>query len=270
MSHGGTAGGLAAGFLYSRSMPLVRAARCLIALIVLIALPARAAEVQVAAAANLGPAIEKIAAAFARTTGHRAVVALGSTGKLYAQIRHGAPFEVLLAADAETPRRLEAEGLALRDSRFTYAIGKLVLWSPREGAVDGRGEVLRQPPRGKLAIANPRVAPYGAAAVQALEQLGLLAAWEPHFVLGESISQAYQFVDSGNAALGFVALSQVAEDGRIARGSGWLVPAHLHAPLRQDAVLLGPGASNPAAAAFLLYLRGNAARAILRRAGYAF
>jgi molybdate transport system substrate-binding protein len=198
------------------------------------------------------------------------VVALGSTGKLYAQIRNGAPFEVLLAADEETPRRLEAEGLARPDSRFTYAVGKLVLWSPREGVVDSRGEVLRQPAQGKLAIANPRVAPYGAAAVESLQQLGLLSMWEPQFVQGESVAQAYQFVASGNAALGFIALSQVAEDGRIARGSGWLVPAHLYSPLRQDAVLLNAGASNPAATAFLLYLRGNAARAILRRAGYAF
>lgn len=249
-------------------MALSRAAA--VCLIALLALSARAEEVQVAAAANLGPAIERIAAAFARTTGHKAVVALGSTGKLYAQIRNGAPFEVLLAADEETPRRLEAEGLARPDSRFTYAVGKLVLWSPREGVVDSRGEVLRQPAQGKLAIANPRVAPYGAAAMESLQQLGLLSVWEPQFVQGESVAQAYQFVASGNAALGFIALSQVAEDGRIARGSGWLVPAHLYSPLRQDAVLLNAGASNPAATAFLLYLRGNAARAILRRAGYAF
>lgn len=241
-----------------------------VCLTVLLALPVRAEEVQVAAAANLGPAIERIAAAFARTTGHKAVVALGSTGKLYAQIRNGAPFEVLLAADEETPRRLETEGLARPDTRFTYAVGKLVLWSPREGVVDPRGEVLRQAPQGKLAMANPRVSPYGAAAMESLQQLGLLSVWEPQFVLGESVAQAYQFVASGNAALGFVALSQVAEDGRIARGSGWLVPAHLYAPLRQDAVLLNAGASNPAATAFLLYLRGNAARAVLRRAGYAF
>jgi molybdate transport system substrate-binding protein len=241
-----------------------------VCLTLLLALPARAEEVQVAAAANLGPAIERSAAAFARTTGHKAVVALGSTGKLYAQIRNGAPFEVLLAADEETPRRLETEGLARPDTRFTYAVGKLVLWSPREGVVDARGEVLRQATQGKLAIANPRVAPYGAAALESLQQLGLLAVWEPQLVQGESVAQAFQFVASGNAVLGFIALSQVAEDGRIARGSGWLVPAHLYSPLRQDAVLLNAGASNPVAAAFLLYLRGNAARAILRRAGYAF
>jgi molybdate transport system substrate-binding protein len=249
-------------------MALFRAAA--VCLLALLAASARAGEVQVAAAANLGPAIERIAAAFSRTAGHKAVVALGSTGKLYAQIRNGAPFEVLLAADEETPRRLETEGLARPGTRFTYAVGKLVLWSPREGVVDSRGEVLRQAAQGKLAIANPRVAPYGAAAVESLQQLGLLSVWEPQFVQGESVAQAYQFVASGNAALGFIALSQVAEDGRIARGSGWLVPAHLYSPLRQDAVLLNAGAGNPAATAFLLYLRGNAARAILRRAGYAF
>lgn len=247
---------------------MLRAA--LLCLILLAAGALRAGEVQVAAAANMGPAVEKIAAAFARDTGHRAIVALGSTGKFHAQIRHGAPFEVLLAADDEIPRKLESEGLAAPHTRFTYAIGKLVLWSPREGVVDARGEILRKPAQGKVALANPRVAPYGAAAVASLKKLGLLETWEPHFVLGESVGQAYQFVASGNAWIGFVALSQVAEDGRVARGSGWVLPAHLYPALRQDAVLLKTGASNPAATAFLLYLRGNAARAILRRAGYVF
>jgi molybdate transport system substrate-binding protein len=183
-------------------------------------------------------------------------------------VRNGAPFEVLLAADAETPRRLEAEGLAVPGTRFTYATGRLVLWSAQPGAVDPRGDVLRQTPRGMLAIADPRLAPYGAAAIETLKNIGVLAAWQPHFAQGENIAQAYQFVASGNAPLGLVALAQVAEDGRIARGSGWIVPADLHAPIRQDAVLLQAGARNPAAAAFLQYLRGDTARAILRRAGY--
>lgn len=242
----------------------------LFALLLLLAgFAARAGEVQVAAAANLGPAIERIAAAFARDTGHRAIVAIGSTGKFHAQIVNGAPFEVLLAADEETPRKLEASGQGVPRSRFTYAIGKLVLWSPREGVVDARGEVLRQPPQGRLALADPRLAPYGSAAVAALKKLGVHAAWEPHFVTGESVGQAYQFVASGNARLGFIALSQVAEDGRIVRGSGWVLPGNLYPAIRQDAVLLKAGAQNPAAAAFLQYLRGNAARGILRRAGYA-
>ena len=229
---------------------------------------ARAADVQVAAAANLGPAIEKIAAAFARDTGHRAVVALGSTGKFYAQIRHGAPFEVLLSADAETPRKLVADGLARADTQFTYALGRLVLWSARDEVVDARGEVLRQPGSGKLAIADPRLAPYGAAAVEVLRNLNVYEAWQPHLVTGESIGQAYQFAATGNAQLAFIALSQVAVHGRIPRGSGWLVPARLYTPIQQDAVLLNAGADNPAATAFLVYLRGNAARAILRNAGY--
>jgi molybdate transport system substrate-binding protein len=176
---------------------------------------------------------------------------------------------VLLAADAETPRKLEMEGFALPGTRFTYATGRLVLWSAQAGLVDPRGDVLRQPPSGKLAIADPRVAPYGAAAIQTLEKMGLLATWQPFFVQGESIAQAHQFAASGNARLAFLALSQVAEQGRVASGSGWIVPAALHAPLEQAAVLLNAGANNAAATAFLAYLRGNAARAILRNAGYA-
>jgi molybdate transport system substrate-binding protein len=244
--------------------------RLALLLALLCVLSAGAGEVQVAAAANLGPAVQQVATAFARDTGHQAVVALGSTGKFHAQIRNGAPFEVLLAADEETPRRLEAEGLARAGTRFTYAIGRLVLWSSQEGVVDAQGDILRQPPAGKLAVADPRVAPYGAAALATLASLGVLPAWQAHLVQGESIAQAYQFVASGNARIGFVALSQVARQGRIARGSGWLVPATHHAPLRQDAVLLNAGATNPAASAFLIFLRGNAARAILRDAGYTF
>jgi molybdate transport system substrate-binding protein len=245
---------------------ILRALHFLAAL--LAALGVRAGEVQVAAAANLGPAIQKIAAGFASDTGHRAVVALGSTGRFHAQIRNGAPFEVLLAADQETPGQLESEGLAVAGSRFTYAVGRLVLWSAQEGVVDPRGEVLRQPPAGKLAIADPRLAPYGRAAVETLRGLGLLAAWQPHLVQAENIAQAHQFVASGNARIGFVALSQVVEQGRVTRGSGWIVPEQDHAPIRQDAALLARGANNAAAAAFLAYLRGDAARSILRDAGY--
>jgi molybdate transport system substrate-binding protein len=240
----------------------------LLCIALLSALTARAGEVQVAAAANLWATIQKIAAAFARDTGHRAVVALASTGRFYAQIRNGAPFEVLLAADQETPGKLETQGLAVPGTRFTYALGRLALWSADEGVVDARGEVLRQPPQGKLAIADPRVAPYGRAAVETLRGLGVLPAWQSHVVQAENIAQAHQFVASGNARVGFVALSQVAEQGRFTRGSGWIVPAQDHAPIQQDAVLLARGANNPAATAFLDYLRGDAARAILRDAGY--
>lgn len=239
-------------------------------LLLLAAGTAGAAQVQVAVAANMAAPMQKIAAGFARASGHEAVVSLGSTGKLYAQIRNGAPFEMLLAADAQTPARLEREGLAVPGTRFTYAIGRLALWSADRTAVDARGQVLMQPPRGKLAIADPRVAPYGAAAMAALANLGVLAAWQPHLVQGENIAQALQFTATGNAALGFVALAQVMAAGRVANGSAWIVPAQVHAPLRQDAIVLKPGQSNPAAAALVNYLKGDAARATLRGYGYEF
>jgi molybdate transport system substrate-binding protein len=234
------------------------------------ALPAGAAQVQAAVAANMAAPMQKIADGFARTTGHQAVVVLGSTGKFYAQIRSGAPFQVLLAADDETPKRLESEGLAIAGTRFTYATGRLALWSADPAAVDPQGQVLRQSPRGKLAIADPRVAPYGAAAMETLGKLGVLAAWQPHIVQGENIGQAYQFASSGNAPLGFVALPQVMLEGRVAKGSAWVVPAQLHTPLKQDAVLLKPGQGDPAAAALLDYLKSDAARTILRGYGYEF
>jgi molybdate transport system substrate-binding protein len=246
-----------------------RRVELLLALAMLPAIGA-AAEVQVAVAANMAGPMQKIAADFARATGHQALLAPGSTGRFYAQIRNGAPFQLLLAADAETPARLEREGFAVPGSRFTYATGRLVLWSARPGAVDANGEVLRQAPRGKLAIADPRLAPYGAAALQVLARLGVLAAWQPQLVQGESIGQAFQFASTGNAALGLVALAQVMVDGRIARGSGWIVPAKLHDPLRQDAVLLKTGQDNPAAIALAAYLRSEAARATLRGYGYEF
>ncbi len=233
------------------------------------ALHCAAADVQVAVAANMAAPMQQLAADFARATGHRAVLVPGSTGKFYAQIRNGAPFGVLLAADDETPLRLEREGLAVAGTRFTYAVGRLVLWSATEGVVDAQGDVLRRPPRGRLAIADPRVAPYGAAAIETLTRLGLLPTWQPQLVQGESIGQAFQFAASGNASLGLVALAQVMVDGRVARGSAWVVPEHLHLPLRQDAVVLTPGQANPAAAALLAYLRTPAARATLRSYGYA-
>lgn len=231
-------------------------------------MPAAAAEVVVAVASNFAAPMQRIAAAFERETGHRAVVSVGSTGGFHAQIRNGAPFEVLLAADDETPARLESEGLAVAGSRFTYAVGRLVLWSARPGVVDERGEVLRSGGFARIALANPKLAPYGAAALEAMARLGVLDAVRPRIVQGENVGQAWQFVASGNAPLGFVALSQVARDGRIAQGSGWVVPAGLHAPIRQDAVLLGPGRGRPAADALLAYLRSEQAAAIIRAFGY--
>jgi molybdate transport system substrate-binding protein len=234
-----------------------------------VAAAARAAEVSVAVAANFGAPMQKIAAAFEQDTGHKAVLAIGSTGKFYAQIRNGAPFQVLLAADDETPARLEREGHAVAGTRFTYAVGRLVLWSAQPGRVDAQGAVLQSGRFSRLALADPKLAPYGAAAIETLAKLGLLQALTPRFVQGESIAQAYQFVATGNAELGFVAASQVFVDGTLARGSAWVVPGDLHAPIRQDAVLLAAGQGQAAAAALLAYLRGDKVRGILLAHGYA-
>ena len=230
--------------------------------------PVAAGEVHVAADASLAAPLQRIAAAFHRDTGNDLVITTGATGKLYDQVVQGAAYEVLLAADEDTPRRLESQGLARPDTRFNFATGKLVLWSAREGAVDGRGEVLRQPPAGRLAISDPHLSSYGVAAMEVLRNLGQLPAWQPQLLQAESVTQAFQFASGGRAVLALIAMSQVAEDGRIARGYGWVVPANLYPPLDHDAVLLSAGASNPAAVAFLAYLRSNAARAILRAAGY--
>lgn len=229
---------------------------------------AGAAEVNVAVAANFTAPMQQIAQAFEQATGHKAVLAFGATGHFYAQIRHGAPFHVLLAADGETPQRLEQDGLAVAGSRFTYAIGRLVLWSKQEGLVDDQGEVLRSGRFERLAIANPKIAPYGAAAMATLNRLGLLDSLQPKVVQGDSIGQAYQFVLTGNAPLGFVALSQVVSGGRIAQGSAWVVPSHLHPPIRQDAVLLSNGQAQPAAVALLRFLQGPKAQSIIRSYGY--
>lgn len=229
---------------------------------------AHAGEVQVAVAANFTAPMHAIAAQFERDTGHRARLAFGSTGKFYAQIRNGAPFEVLLAADDETPARLEKEGQAAPGTRFTYAIGKLVLWSARTGYVDAKGEVLRTGDFRHLAIANPKTAPYGAAAVTVLKKLNLFDAVQARLVQGENIAQTHQFISTGNAQLGFVALSQVARDGRIVSGSGWIVPAGLHEPIRQDALVLARGRGNPAAQALADYLKSAKARAIIQSFGY--
>lgn len=234
----------------------------------LLSLNANAGEVQVAVAANFTAPMQRIAAEFEKDSGHKATLMSGATGKFYAQISHGAPFEVFLSADDETPARLEKDGLAVAGSRFTYATGRLVLWSPREGYVDDKGEVLKKGDFKHLAIANPRTAPYGAAGLQVLDKLGLQPALTPRFVQGENIAQTHSFVVSGNAELGFVALAQVYKDGRLGAGSAWIVPASLHAPIRQDAVLLMKGASNPAAAALLKYLKSDKARAIIRSFGY--
>lgn len=229
---------------------------------------ARADEVMVAVAANFAGPLAKIGEGFTAATGHTLKVSAGATGRFYAQIAAGAPFEVLLAADDETPKKLIAEGHAIAGSNFTYAIGKLVLWSAQPGYVDAQGAVLAAGKYARLAIANPKIAPYGAAGVQVLEARGLHDTVAPKLVTAESIAQAYQFVASGNAELGFVALSQVAVPGQPATGSYWIVPPNLYGEIRQDAVLLKPGEKKPAAAALLAYLKGSAAKTVIQAYGY--
>ena len=229
---------------------------------------AQADEVSVAVAANFTAPMQKIAIEFEKDTGHKVAASFGATGKFYAQIKNGAPFEVLLTADEETPARLIKENAAVAGSQFTYAIGKLVLWSAKPAIVDGAGAVLKNGGFDHLAIANPKLAPYGAAAVEVMKGLGVYDAVQPKIVTGESIAQAHQFISTGNALLGFVALSQVLKDGKI-EGSTWIVPAKLYAAIRQDAVILEKGKGKPAAAALLKYLKSDKARVVIQSFGYA-
>lgn len=230
--------------------------------------PLLAGEVLVAVAANFAEPMKKLGQAFEQETGHQARLSFGSSGKFYAQIRQGAPFDLLLSADQAVPAALEREGYGVAGSRFTYAIGQLVLWSGKPHLVDGQGEILRKGNFGHLALANPRLAPYGLAARQALEALAL---WEPlagKLVFAENIGQTHQFIDSGNAELGFVALSQLSHGGRLRAGSAWLVPATLYEPIRQDALLLRRGAGKEAARALLEFLKSPATRTVLLEYGY--
>lgn len=241
-----------------------------VSLLLFASISASAAEVDVAVAANFTAPMNVITADFERDTGHKARLAFGSSGRFYAQIKNGAPFQVFLSADDETPAKLAQEGFAEPASRFTYAIGSLVLWSAKPDLVDAKGEVLKAGKFTKLAIANPKTAPYGRAAIETLTKLGLLSAAEPKFVQGENIAQTFQFTQSGNADLGFVALSQVMKDGKVTEGSAWVVPAELHEPIRQDAILLSTGRGNAAAEALLKYLRTDRAKTVIRSFGYGF
>jgi len=226
-------------------------------------------EVHIAVASNFTAPMKVIAARFEQESGHKVLASFGSTGKFYAQIQNGAPFDILLAADDETPARLERESATVPASRFTYALGKLVLWSAKAGVVDGNGDVLKSGKVTHLAVANPKLAPYGAAAVEVLHKLNLRAALEPKFVIGENIGQTHQFVVSGAAELGFVAMSQVFQAGKLTSGSAWLIPDSFYAPIRQDAVLLLKGKNKPAAAAFLQYLKDDKVKTVIRSFGYA-
>ena len=236
-------------------------------LVAWLSLAARADEIHVAVAINFAAPVQAIVSRFSETTGNRVVPVFGSTGKHYAQIKSGAPFAAFLAADARRPALLEEEGVAVAGSRFTYAVGRIVLWSPREDYVDAEGRVLVDGDFRHLAIANPVLAPYGRAAQEVLQVRGL---WERlqrgRLVRGEDIGQTFQFVQSGNAELGFVAYSQVKRPEQALAGSWWEVPQALYQPIEQQAVLLQ---EDPTARAFLAFLRGDEARAIVADYGYA-
>ena len=225
---------------------------------------ASAGSTNVAVAANFTAAAREIGAAFNAATGHSAVFSFGSTGQLYAQITQDAPFDVFLAADQARPMRAVTEGFAVPESRFTYATGKIVLFSKTPGLEMGP-DILTDAAIRKIAIANPRTAPYGTAAVAALKALGLFDAVSPRIVQGNNIAQAYQFVETGNAEIGFVALSQIV---RHADGARWVVPGTLYPAIAQDAVLLKRGTGNPAATAFIAFLKRAEAREIARSFGY--
>lgn len=233
--------------------------------LVLGASSALAAETKVAVAANFTEPAKEIAARFEAATGHKAVLSFGSSGQFYTQIANGAPYEVFLSADSERPAKAETDGLAVAGTRFTYATGRLVLFSKTPGLVDARGAVLRKGGFEKLAIADPKAAPYGQAAVETLTKLKLYDALKPKIVTGSSITQAYQYVQTSAAELGFVALSQIINE---TGGSRWIVPAADHTPIDQQAVLLKTGADSVAAKAFLQFLKGGDARAIIKRYGY--
>ena len=226
-----------------------------------------AGELSIAVAANFTAPMQKITPEFEKDTGHKLHASYGSSGKFYAQIKNDAPFEVLLTADEETTNKLASEGLALAGSQFTYAIGKLVLWSAKPAFVDGTGQVLKKDGFEHISLADPKLAPYGAAAVEAMKALGIYEMLTPKIVMGENIAQAYQFIATGNATLGFVALSQVLKDGKI-EGSAWMVPANLYHPIHQNAIILVKGQNNPAAEALMKYLKADKAKTIIKSFGY--
>lgn len=241
----------------------------LIALLSILAIgPVLADDVQVAVAANFTAPIEEIGKAFNKATGHQLKVSTGSSGKFYAQIKNGAPFQVFLSADEEKPALLEKDGLAVQGSRFTYAIGKLVLWSADPAVVDTKGQILMKNQFNKMAIANPKTAPYGEAAMETLGALKIKSLLEPKLVMGENIGQTYQFVATGNAEIGFVALSQVTRENKITSGSAWVVPEKLYSPIKQDAVLLVNGKDSPAARLLMTFLRSEDTLNVIKSYGY--
>lgn len=241
-----------------------------VAITLLIAFPllAQADDVKVAVAANFQKPLEEISKAFEADTGHKLIISAGATGQLYTQIKNGAPFDLFMSADSKTPKKLVDEQIGVAGTSFTYATGQLALWSADGELIDSNGAILKKNAFHHLALANPKTAPYGAAAVEVLKKMGVEASLTGKIVEGESIAQAKQFVDSGNAELGFVALSQISKDGKIVKGSAWIVPSSYYQPILQDAVLLKPAANNQAVKSFLEFLKGKKATAIIASYGY--
>ena len=236
--------------------------------IFVLAANAQAAEIKVAVASNFANTLKEIAVEFQKDTGHQLAITPGATGKFYAQISNGAPFDVFLSADDETPRKLVQEGKAITASQFTYAIGRLALWSPSPDLVDKNADILKTDKFKYIAIANAKVAPYGQAAVQTMQKLGVLSKIEPRVVQGESIAQTYQFVSTGNAQLGFVALSQILENGKIKAGSAWIVPEEMHEQLKQDAVVLQSCKQISVCQALMDYLKSEKVKKMMASYGY--
>ena len=228
----------------------------------------QAVEIKVAVASNFANVLKEVAIEFQKDTGHQLAITPGATGKFYAQISNGAPFDVFLSADDETPRKLAQEGKAIASSQFTYAIGRLALWSPNPEMIDKTADILKTDKFKFIAIANAKVAPYGQAAVQTMQKLGVLTKIEPRVVQGESISQTYQFVSTGNAQLGFVAMSQIVENGKIKMGSAWIVPEEMHEQLKQDAVVLQSCKHMSACQALIDYLKSEKAKKLMASYGY--
>ena len=234
----------------------------------LMSVEVHAGEVRVAVASNFAAPMERIAVLFQQQSGHTLKISPGASGKFYAQIASGAPFDVFLSADETNPQRLEREGLAVANASFVYALGRLVLWSAQPGLVDAKGAVLGKGNFNKLAYADPKLAPYGLAARETLEKLGLWSSVQGKLVTGENITQTYQFAATSNAELGFVALSQVYKDGKVTEGSSWLVPSNLYSPIKQSAVQLSAAKDPAAAKAFLTFLKSKKAAEIIRSFGY--
>ena len=243
--------------------------RVIVACVLLLQPPTLLAEdITVAVASNFTTVLRELALDFQKRSGHRVVLAAGSSGRLYAQVVNGAPYDLFFSADVEKPAQLVADGLADADSLFTYALGALVLWSADPAMKVINGEVLREANSARVALANPRLAPYGAAAFQVLEKLAAQGILVENRVTGENITQAYQYVETGNVPVGFVALSQVIEEGRIRRGAGWIIPQDMYTPIRQDVVLLNRGKANQAAREFLDYVRSDEGKSVIQKFGY--